>query len=161
MTSAEKREAVMAVAEKQVGVRELTGQNDGPEVEAYLASVGLRKGDPWCGAVVFWIGREALGPLNPYPRSGWSPDMVVNGELVSEGATAQPGDTFGIWFPSKGRVAHTGLIGEFGRGSCVTLEGNTSDVAAAGSSQDREGGGFFKKRRLRVSIHSVRDWISR
>lgn len=38
------------IAFTQLHVRELTGRNDGPEVEKYLKSVGLGKGYAWCMA---------------------------------------------------------------------------------------------------------------
>lgn len=150
----------MHVAASQVGVRELTGKNDGPEVEAYLASVGLEKGQPYCAAFVYWVGREALGPANPYPRTAWSPSMVAGGEKVTAKTKARRGDTFGIYFPSKKRVAHTGLVDEWGDGASVwTCEGNTSGTAKSGSAADRDGQGVFRKKRLKASIYNVRDWI--
>lgn len=147
----------MAVARSQVGVVERTGNNDG-DVEKYLAATGLGKGNPYCAAFVYWCGREALGKANPYPRSAWSPDMVEGGEKVGSQTTARPGDTFGIYFPSKGRVAHTGLILEWGT-SVATIEANTSGNVQSGSAADREGQGVFKKKRLRAAIYKVKDWI--
>lgn len=147
----------MAVAAGEIGTTEKTGRNDG-EVEKYLTSVGLKKGDPYCAAFVFWVGRESLGASNPYPRSGWSPDQVEGGSLVSNGATARPGDTFGIYFPSKGRVAHTGFVETWGSGSVVTIEANTSPQAATGEA-DRNGDGVWRKRRLKASLYKVKDWI--
>jgi len=34
----------------QLNIRELTGKNDGPQVEAFLRSVDRKKGDAWCAA---------------------------------------------------------------------------------------------------------------
>lgn len=152
------RDRVIAVAASQIGTMEKTGKNDG-EVEKYLTSVGLKKGDPYCAAFVFWVGSEAIGTANPYPKSGWSPDHLKRGSLVSKGAAGKPADTFGIYFPSKGRVAHTGFVETWGSGSVVTIEANTSPQAGSGSAKDREGDGVWRKRRLKASIYSVRDWI--
>lgn len=41
----------------------------------------------------------------------------------------------------------------------LTIEGNTSPDAAAGSEADRNGEGIWRKRRLTRQIYSVRDWI--
>jgi hypothetical protein len=60
------RERLMAVAISQIGTQEASGRNDGPVVK-YLRSVGLYAGDPYCAAFVYWCGREALGPANPFP----------------------------------------------------------------------------------------------
>lgn len=76
------------------------------------------------------------------------------------GKTPKPGDTFGIYFSSKGRVAHTGFIYEWTDGSpyCLTIEGNTGPSGSVGES-DRNGDGIYLKRRMKSDIHSVRNWI--
>src|ERR1035438_8330266 len=40
------------IAESFLYVRELSGHNDGPEVEMFLHSIGRKKGDSWCAAFV-------------------------------------------------------------------------------------------------------------
>jgi hypothetical protein len=75
------------------------------------------------------------------------------------GQEPRAADAFGIYFPRKGRVAHTGLIESASRSVFVTVEGNTSPEAAAGSAADRDGGGIWRKRRLRSQVHSVRSWV--
>lgn len=155
-----KREKVLAVAAGEVGVTEKTGRNDG-EVDKYLQSVGLGGSRaPYCAAFVHWVGRQALGAGNPYPRSAWSPDMVKGGERVKQSTQPRGGETFGIWFQSKKRIAHTGLIEARKGDYLVTIEGNTSPSAASGSAADREGQGVHRKRRHWRTVHSLRDWLS-
>lgn len=152
------RDAVMAAARSQIGTQERTGRNDGP-VEKYLTSVGLAKGDPYCAAFVYWCGREALGPRNPFPRSGWSPDMVSRPDwLRGKGKPPEAGDTFGIHFASKGRVAHTGLVAARNAASITTIEANTSPQAATGEA-DRNGDGVWRKIRPLSTIHSTKRWL--
>jgi len=58
---------------EQVGVHEATGRNDGKEVESYLKSVGLTKGNPWCMSLLYWCYEQAatiLHKLNPLLRTG-------------------------------------------------------------------------------------------
>jgi len=74
------------------------------------------------------------------------------------GQEPQLGDAGGIYFPSKKRIAHTFLIKSCGR-VVVTIEGNTSPEAGADTAADRDGGGFWSKRRLPSQIYSVRNWI--
>ena len=50
----ELRKQLLEIAESQIGIRELTGNNDGKEIEAYLKSVNLGKGYAWCVAFVVW-----------------------------------------------------------------------------------------------------------
>jgi hypothetical protein len=154
------REDVMGVARSLIGTTEETGRNDGPVIEAILASTGNRKGDPYCAAFVYFCGREAGHP-RLYPRSAWSPDMVQSPTWTRAGGGQEPraADAFGIFFPKKGRVAHTGLIESASRSVFTTVEGNTSPEAAAGSAADRDGGGIWRKRRLRSQVHSVRSWV--
>ncbi len=153
------RERIGFVAASLVGTLEATGRNDGPVVEAILASTGNRRGDPWCGSANRYI-YDLSGFRQAGPRSAWSPDWVRSPTWTAKtgGLTPLPGDAFGIWFPSKGRIAHTGLVKAWGT-IVLTWEGNTSPDAAPGSPADRDGGGYWSKRRLKKQIHSVRDWI--
>jgi len=48
----------LEVAASQLGIVEQKN-NSGPEVEKYLASVGLRAGQPWCMAFVYWCNQQA------------------------------------------------------------------------------------------------------
>jgi len=153
------RERVIAVAASQVGITEATGNNDG-EPDKYLASVGLAGSHaPYCAAYVYWVGQQALGERNPYPKSAWSPSQVAGGVRVTEATVIKGGETFGIYFPSKKRIGHTGLIERRDGASFITLEANTSANAAVGSAADREGQGVFRKRRHWRTVHNTKDWM--
>ena len=69
---AQNPDTLRAIYSAYVGVRELTHHNDGPEVERFLAHVGLKKGAPWCAAFVSYCLHKA--GYTDAPRSGWSPD---------------------------------------------------------------------------------------
>jgi len=159
------RARVVAAADAMVGWHEATGRNDGRNIDSILAAVGLAgTRAPYCAAFVVKAGDDAFGRvLNPYPRSAWSPDMVLRPTWTrgKGGPEPRPADTFGIHFPAKKRVAHTGLVRRNLGNVIETVEGNTSRDAAPGSAADRDGGGVYRKRRLRTQIHSVRDWITR
>jgi hypothetical protein len=148
---------VVVAYSSQVGIRERTGHNDGTRVEAYLASVGLKKGNPWCAAFVHWCFRRA--GVGQVPRSGYSPSWFPQARVIYQAGRSeikQPdrGDVFGIWFPAKGRIAHVGFIDDWRGGShAITVEGNTNE---AGS---REGDGVYRKRRLKRQIHKITRWI--
>lgn len=150
------RANVLRVASGEVGTREKTGNNDGP-VEKYLHAVGAAKGAPYCAAFVAWVGNKALGKASPFPMSAWSPDMVQGG--TREIASARGGDAFGIYFPAKGRIAHTGLVERREGNFLVTIEANTSASAASGSAADREGEGVFRKRRHIQTVRLVKAWL--
>jgi len=141
----------------QIGIRELTGKNDGKDVEKYLASCGLSKGNAWCAAFVNWTLKQC--GFKTVKNPAWSPSWFVanviwersqNSEVRSQNNSPSAGDVFGIWFENKQRIAHVGFIDEWNEGSfCITVEGNTNE---AGS---REGDGVYRKRRLKKQIYKV------
>lgn len=147
---------VKQVYSSQIGVREKTGHNDGKQVETYLHYCGLTKGQPWCASFVCWcLGQAQVSN----PRDGGCPYLLERGQLIYKRGKnvadrpPQASDVFFIWFPDKGRVAHTGYIDSWSNTWCITVEGNTND---AGS---REGDGVYRKRRLKRQIYAVANYI--
>lgn len=151
------RDSLISIAESQVGVREFTGNNDGTEVELYLQSVNLGKGYAWCAAFVTWCHDQA-GIDNP--RSAWSPDWFKTNIIYSRNKPtieifkSKPGQVFGLYFESKGRIAHVGIIIKEDRLHYITIEGNTD------GSGGREGDGVYKKIRTKRSIYKISDYIT-
>lgn len=143
------RQCVIETFTAELGVKELTGKNDGFRVEQYLASAGLGKGYAWCAAFVNWTykGCGITGPESP----AWSPSWFPSGK-INQGDPL-PGDVFGIYFNDKGRIAHVGFILVVNDRSFTTIEGNTN---GAGS---REGNGVYKKIRLRKQVYVTANWI--
>jgi len=148
---------VSEVYTAELGVREATGRNDGVRVEMYLASVGHKKGAPWCAAFVSWVYQQAGVKA---VKSAWSPSWFpVNNTIYTRGKegnkTPDRADVFGLWFQNLKRIAHVGFIHEWQPNTSVviTVEGNTND---AGS---REGDGVYKKRRLKSQIYKVSRWL--
>ncbi len=144
----------------QIGVHELTGKNDGVQVEAYLKSVKLRRGDPWCAAFLSWNCQQC-DVKNP--MSGYSPAWFPSFNLIYKPSekllgAPQPGDVFGIYFASKGRIAHVGFVAEWGEKYVTTIEGNTAPDPV-NADQDRDGDGVYKKKRLRRQIYAVSKWL--
>lgn len=150
-----KQECVVRTYESQVGVREATGNNDGDAVGMYLQSTGLGEGYAWCAAFVNWVYVQCVvqTPLSP----AWSPSWFLSKRVIyangKEIKTPGPGDVFGIYFASKGRIAHVGFIDDWGKDIVMTVEGNTND---AGS---RDGDGVYRKRRLKRQVYKVSRWI--
>lgn len=151
-----KRECIKATYNSQIGVYELTGHNDGQQVESYLSWVSLKKGNPWCAAFVSWC---LSGCKIPNPRSGYSPDWFKSKNLLFVRSVKPSqiiplcGDVFGIYFPEKKRIAHVGFIHQWGTKYTITVEGNTNE---AGS---RDGDGVYRKRRLTRQIYAVSRFI--
>lgn len=138
---------LISIARGEIGIREKSGQNDGERVEAYLATVGLKKGQPWCAAFVSWVFQKGG---HHQPKTGWSP-ALFNSKVNTK--TVKPGNIFGIWFPQIKRIAHVGLVEKREGDWLISIEGNTN---VAGS---REGDGVYRKRRSVKSIYVFADWL--
>ena len=141
------RSRLVAIAQKEIGVREKSGNNDGERVEAYLAVTGLGKGYAWCAAYVSWIYRQA-GFTNPH--SAWSPNLFPASRITKEGL---PANVLGIYFPELHRIAHVGLIVKEDGDWIISCEGNTN------ISGSRNGDGVYLKRRHRRTIYRIADWV--
>lgn len=141
-------------AAADVGVREASGRNDGPEVERYLAHVGLGPGYAWCAAFVSYH-LDQCGVRNP--RSAWSPAFASVADQVwtprKASRSPRPGDVFSIWFANLGRVAHVGFVTGLDGNYINTVEGNTSGPGS------REGDGVYARRRQLSKIHAITNYI--
>ncbi len=164
------RMELVELAVSQVGVRELTGNNDGKQVELYLRSVGLEKGQPWCAAFLAWL-HDKKGI--PNPQSAWSPDWFKSNvvydrfDLNEIGFTARPGQVFGIYFASKKRISHVGLIINQTSQHYETVEGNTSllgyvdfrKLTDEQKERERESIWVARKIRNRRDIAKISDFV--
>lgn len=142
-------------ARDHIGITE-KGNNRGKQVEKFLRSTGLGGGYPWCAAWVNYL-HELTGRPTPDDKKAWSPawfpeERVILKRGVVEGIPAQPGDVFGIYFSTKQRIAHVGLIEEARDGYYITIEGNTNKAGA------REGDGVYRKRRPARTVYKVARW---
>lgn len=149
--------AVIAISRQtlreQVGIKELTGHNDGKQVESYLRSVNLIRGNPWCQALqyyCYYIAVKLLGLPSSYipiPKSGLANDVYryakQNGHKVKYKAEIDDLIVYRLNNSnSKGHIARTDSVGK--SGWVTTIEGNTSNDLKG---NQREGNGCFKKTR--------------
>ena len=155
------RKKIVDKAREQIGVKEIGRTNTGPEVNEYLKATGTAPGQPWCAAFNAWV-YKVCGAGKMAPMSAWSPDWVKNPTWTrsSGGMTPLPGSAFGLYYVSRKRIAHTGLIETWGEKGVVTIEGNTTSGKASAEAE-RNGGGVYRRVRDKESIHSVRDWVEK
>lgn len=131
----ELRTDLLDVANSQIGVRELTGRNDGKQVELYQASVKIPKGSAWCVAFVVWCHLQ-LNPDFSLPITGWSPALFRRNVVYRRDHKRfrewipRGGECFGKYYSSKKRVAHVGIIESKWSKHLHTIEGNTSLIGA-------------------------------
>jgi len=150
------RQKVKEVYTSQIGVRELTGRNDGDQVERYLAVTALKRGNPWCAAFIAWTFKQAkVDAITSAYSPSWFPQKRIVYQRSRNSITYIPatGDVFGIYFNNLKRIAHVGFVDLWQSNYCITVEGNTN---GAGS---REGDGVYRKRRLINQIYKVSNWI--
>ncbi|MFN0255007.1 CHAP domain-containing protein [Pedobacter ureilyticus] len=126
---------LLNIARSQIGVREATGNNDGYQVEQYLAYTGNKKGEAWCASFVSWVFGKAGYAA---PRTAWSPSLFPQVRLVK---LAEPGNVFGIYFNDKKRIAHAGIVEKVKDTWITTIEGNTDTDGR------RDGDGVYRKLR--------------
>ena len=162
-TSGTLREAALAEAKTQNGVREIPlGSNRGPDVERYLASVGLGGGFFWCMAFVHFCFREAaqnMGAPNPFPRTAGVLDAwnkakkfrITKNQAIADPSLVIPGSVFILDFGSG--HGHTGFVEKSVGGALKTVEGNTN---TDGSSN---GIGVFELNRRNIMDRSLRGFI--
>ncbi|HJQ84203.1 MAG TPA: peptidoglycan-binding protein [Candidatus Binatia bacterium] len=154
--------AVLDFAGTQVGVMESPpGSNRGPQVDAYLRSVGLDPAAdsfPWCAAFVYFCFKSAasgLGRSNPVVKTAgvldhWNvalqrriPTLSASKAHLREDLV-HPGHIFVIDTGAAGGAGHTGLVEAIVAGKLVTIEGNTNDGGS------REGIGVFRRESRRI-----------
>lgn len=140
----------------QIGVRELTGNNDGKYVEIYLRSVGLSKGNPWCAAFVHYCLARG-GVSNSI--SGYAPTSLDKNNLVMYGRRfyVKPhyADVVSFYFPSKHRISHTAFFDEdMGNGFYKSVEGNTGGGGAIGNIV-RDGDGVYMMKRSYNATYAI------
>lgn len=136
----------------QIGVTEHPiGSNWGPEVSKYLFHVNTRIPSPWCAAFVRFCFDSAGIKTN---ISAYSPTALNKNNLIyfkiRLNKAIEPGDVFTIYFPSMGRIGHTGFVDRMVNSSIVeTVEGNSNNLGG------REGFGVFKRRRPLHSLYAI------
>lgn len=118
----------VAKHEAQIGFHEDNGNNINPYGQWYG-----NQGQAWCASFVSWCAYQA-GILNTtVPKYHYTPTGAAwyrnRGKYHkrSSGYTPKVGDTVFFFDPSKGRIAHTGIVVRVTSSFIYTIEGNASD----------------------------------
>ena len=111
MTRTEAISAVLAQAEKAVGISESPkGSNDGQALRAFLLGSGFVPGQAWCAYGLWTIGNKALGSQWPLLRTGDCDQLLVQARRRGVLRTApQDGDAF-LVLASDNDATHTGFV---------------------------------------------------
>lgn len=140
--------AALAIARDQLAAGVRGGQPArfrGPEVDVYLASVGLHVGQPdgidksegpfpghpWCAAFVYWCFEQAVEAdktgiaINPCPRTAGALHLYERAPLKARVALPAPGDVFVLSHGGgKGHVGFCEAVSPDGQW-LTTIEGDT------------------------------------
>ncbi len=143
---------VLDLCREYEGTKEEGGQNRGPVVERMLASVGLKPGQPWCAAGVYFLCSLAADELDgdtTCPQTGGAARMFVHTkrdqnyfyypEHIRQGLLVpEPGDVFvrtrmghaedvPTVRAGHSRKGHCGfVVGYKSSGTIITFEMNTN-----------------------------------
>ena len=136
-----------------VKVRELGGNNEGPWVEAILASTKLGEGYPWCAAFVEFCCdvanyQEGPGDRQAAAVESWFRWARKEGKLTKE---PNRGDLC-LWRKVTGN--HIGFVVDSKGDVIRSIEGNTSEGV---SGSQRDGGGVYRRGRNKSTwTHYIR-----
>lgn len=155
---------IVRIATSQVGVREVGGNNLGPEIAKYQRATKEAPGSwPWCAAFTAWVLREALATTEgqiyltknglsldawrcktalAFGWLNWGRDKKLTVfDETTRGMRAKAGDFVVFDFSHIGIVVQDQLPGE---DVIYTVEGNTN---VAGARDSTSGDGVCKKTR--------------
>lgn len=128
-------------AQPMIGVREATGNNDGPDVDVFT---GGRR-EPWCAHFVAWCFRMAGHPLpgdvvptakraNPIASVATMERRLIAANATWRPAGAAPSSGDIVFFRSRvasdpGRGRHVGIVERYDADTETvhTIEGNTGN----------------------------------
>lgn len=127
------------------------GDNEGEWVEAFQATTMTPPGSAWCGSFVYWsMAQCGKAPEGDPSRFAWVPNWFPKERIVKQ---PRVGDVFGLYFASKGRLAHVGIVVQVNDdGSVVTAEGNTNYLGS------RDGSGCHLRLRVPTSMDRFARW---
>ena len=122
------------IARSFVGVREVGGNHRGPEVEAWLACVGLPPGNAWCMAFAWCCVNDAFRSMElPNPIRPCGSVVRMWHSLPDNCKLTAPSP--GVWAfhhdSANPALGHVGFIDELdpkGKGT-YSVEGNTNSEA--------------------------------
>ena len=154
------RDALARIAEKEIGVREIGGNNCGPRIREYQKATWLAPDAwPWCAAFICWIIREWLQSESvrvlvdfQRPKTAGAWDLIRwakdNGlRVLNWNDPCERGDICVFDFNGHG---HVGLVSKSSEhGEVVTVDGNTN---GRGERDSESGDGVWRKFRHRSLV---------
>jgi peptidoglycan hydrolase-like protein with peptidoglycan-binding domain len=140
------RQAILDVAQGEVGTMEETGNNDG-DVLKYPGMFG-RGSEPYCADFVSWVFTNAGKPMDFSYVPTLRESLEENGQWKGK-SNPQPGDIVIFDFEGEGEGDHVGIVKAVNDdGTIETIEGNTSPDDRLSDSATLESGVWNRVRSL-------------
>jgi surface antigen len=127
---------ILAIANSQLGVKEIGTTNKGVAVNKYLQSAGSGPGNSWCMSFVYWCVQQnavANNIANPLFKTPGVLKQWNERKSKLAVSTPQPGDIFII--DTGGGFGHTGFVTSVNGDVIQTIEGNSSPEAGGKPTQ--------------------------
>jgi len=146
--------AILNIARGHTWVVEEGGSNTGQAVNAILARVGLKPGQPWCAAFVSYVGWLLFREQWPLPLTGGCTALDEAAQKDDAlRAIPQTGQVFVLWSAKLGRYHHCGFIwDQLSNGQWRTVEGNTNTDGSP------DGTGVYVRQRSFAPLDRFIDW---
>ncbi len=132
----------------EVGTKEKTGKNDGPQINKYLESVGIRTNAPYCAAFVFYCFDVVTLDKNMIPITKTAVANQIFSEAKKLGIPtfySASIDDLIVWKYSNSWSGHIERIFEVHKAGWVLTVGANTSNGKRGS--QREGNGVYIRRR--------------
>jgi len=157
--------AIVNEAVKHLRVREVGGNNRGPDVEAFLKYTGHAPGQPWCAAWVSFVVTRAIEAtglrlIKPKTARAFAFEQwglrnhlpVIAGVKLVAQDFIEPGDIIVFGFSHVGIALSSSSAGD----AVHTIEGNTGPGAARRDSKGMKAAdGVYEMHRARSLIRSI------
>jgi cell wall-associated NlpC family hydrolase len=127
---------LLKIARLQLGLKETTGKNDGPEIQKFTGG----RQEPWCAHFVAWCFREIGKPLptdqvpsptqhNPLASVLHMKKVFDKNKWVTD--IPQPGDI--VFFSTRGKSdagvgRHVGIVEKIEKDHFISIEGNLGNA---------------------------------
>ncbi|MFN8738713.1 MAG: CHAP domain-containing protein [Pirellula sp.] len=144
------RNLFIYAAEVCVGIREKSGNNDGPMVELLQETIGSASNEAWCLSFVqtclayveFKTGIKSPIFASEHCLTTW--EKTDKKQRVK--IRPLPGAII-IWQHGKSSNGHTGVLTEWNVSEFLAIEGNTTSGLRPDGSIERDGGGVYATKR--------------
>lgn len=141
-----------------MGIKELTNNNDGKEIEKYQKATNSPKFSSYCASFVKWCFLQCGRNVS---ITAWSPTAFNKNRIIyyKNRFEKEPilGDVFTIYSMKQKRVVHTGFYYSYYNDRVyVSAEANTSaNGVLSGSVLDVNGNGNYKKLRSYNATYAI------